>query len=107
MYSVRKTDRYEKMFYKLLSTHEQKEITEFHELLAMRPYLSKPLKSSFFREKKIDGKIIHYLIYDEFQIILMVNISTKKTQQEIIDEIIAQRELHKEYVRQLVLRDRA
>ena len=107
MYSVRKTDNYEKLFCKLLSTHEQREILDFEKALAYRPYLGKPLKSPYYREKRIDGKRIHFLIYDEFEVVLMVHISTKKTQQEVIDGVLTAREEYKEYVKQLVLRDRA
>jgi hypothetical protein len=42
----------------------------------------------FFREKRIGGKRIYSLIYEEQNAVLLVTISNKKMQQETIDKII-------------------
>ncbi len=47
----------------------------------------KPLTFDFLREKKIGGKRIYFLVYEEVNIVLLVNASNKKYQQETIDEI--------------------
>jgi putative component of toxin-antitoxin plasmid stabilization module len=41
----------------------------------------------FFREKKIGGKRVYYLIYEDLKAVLLVGVSDKKSQQETIDEI--------------------
>lgn len=41
----------------------------------------------FFREKKLNGNRIYYLVYEEFVIVLMVAVSDKRTQQGTIDDI--------------------
>ena len=41
----------------------------------------------FFREKRVGGKRVYYLVYEDLKAVLMVAISDKKTQQETIDEI--------------------
>ena len=40
------------------------------------------------REKRLDGKRIYYLIFDDLKAVLMVAVSNKKAQQKVIDYII-------------------
>ncbi len=47
------------------------------------------MKSVFFREKKLNGRRVYYLVYEEFVVVLMVCISNKKSQQAKIDYIKA------------------
>ena len=51
------------------------------------PYQGKPLGYEWFRELKLNGKRIYFLIYDKTQKIGLVAISDKNTQQATIDEI--------------------
>ena len=53
----------------------------------VEPHLGKPLGYIFFREKKLNGTRIYYLVYEEFVIVLMVAVSDKKTQQDTIEDI--------------------
>jgi hypothetical protein len=101
MYAVFRTQKYEKLFNKVLSSHEQREIEDFELKLAERPYLGDSLGTPFFREKKIDGKRVYFIIYDDLKVVCMMRISTKKNQQETIDEIKRQMYLNKEFVKQL------
>ena len=79
MYAVFRTARFDKEFQKQLSPQEQKEIEHFEKTqLTANPYLEKPLGYRFFREKKIDGKRIYYLVYEELQAVLLVGVSDKK-----------------------------
>ena len=51
------------------------------------PYVGDSLGYRFFREKRVGGKRVYYLVYEDLKAVLMVAISDKKTQQETIDEI--------------------
>lgn len=103
--------RYKKECLKVLSTKEQTEIEDFERnTLPSTPYVGDQLVYPFFREKKIDGKRILYLIYDEFRAVLMVAVVNKKMQQSTIDFIKQHLPLYREYakeeIRQLVLSGR-
>jgi len=50
--------------------------------LEENPYTGKPLGLKYFREKKVKGYGIYYLIYDNLSIIYTIAISTKKKQQK-------------------------
>jgi len=43
---------------------------------------------SFFREKKFDGKRLHFLIYNSINTIFVIAISDKKAQQSTINQIL-------------------
>ncbi len=55
--------------------------------LAENPYVGKPLGYPFLREKKISGRRVYYLIYDDLGLVLLVATSDKKDQQATIDHI--------------------
>ena len=63
------------------------EIQNFEIKLSENPFVGKPLGLVFFREKKLNGRRVYYLIYEKFVIVLMVAISDKKTQQPTIEAI--------------------
>ena len=55
--------------------------------LAENPHIGKPLGYPYLREKKIGGRRIYYLIYDDLKLVLLVAVSDKKNQQAAIDHI--------------------
>ncbi len=55
--------------------------------LAENPYVGKPLSYAFLREKKIGGRRVYYLIYDDLNLVLLVATSDKKDQQSTINHI--------------------
>ena len=55
--------------------------------ISEKGFTGDPLGLRFLREKRISGKRIYFLVYEEFKAVLMVSISDKKTQQETIDKI--------------------
>ena len=55
----------------------------------MHPMAGDPLRYAFFREKRVSELRIYYLIYEEHRIILIVGISDKKAQAELIDWVCA------------------
>lgn len=85
-FKVFRTKTFDKEFDKLPKT-EQREIENFEKNLSENPFVGKPLGLVFFREKKLDGRRVYYLIYEDFVIVLMVAIGDKKAQQATIDSI--------------------
>jgi len=66
--------------------------------LSFNPYAGKPLTYSFLREKRFNRKRIYYLVYDEFNVILVISIGNKKIQQHTIDDIKNNFSFYKKYV---------
>lgn len=87
MFRVFKAPKFDKKVDKLLDKKEKEELDKFIEELKEGKIKGKVLTYEFLREKKIGGKRVYFLIYDEIAIILLVNSSKKKYQQETIDEI--------------------
>ncbi len=86
MYRVYRTETFDKKIRKL-SAEEQKRIENIEQQLKENPFVGKPLGYRFFREKKVGGKRIYYLVYDDLKVVLLVAVSDKKTQQATIDMI--------------------
>jgi len=55
--------------------------------LAENPFVGKSLSYPFLREKKIGGRRIYYLIYEDLNLVLLVALSEKKDQQATIHHI--------------------
>ncbi len=89
MYKVLRTEEFERKIEKFLSIGERLRIDKIEQELAEEGFTGKPLGYSFFREKRINGKRVYFLICDELKIVLMASISDKKKQQKTIDEIKA------------------
>ncbi len=87
MFKILRTDEFERAVDKFLVAAERARLDKIEQELAENAYMGKPLGYSFFREKRIDGKRVYFLIYDEFKVILMVSASDKKKQQQTIDRI--------------------
>ncbi len=88
MYAVYRTAKFDKELAKRLSNEEQKEVENLEKTqLINNPYTGDPLGYRFFREKKLGGKRVYFLVYDDLKAVLMVAISDKNTQQETIDGI--------------------
>ena len=73
--------------YEKLSKSEQERIDKVKEQLKTNPYVGKPLGYKFFREKRVDGKRLYYLVYEDVIVVLLVTLSDKKAQQATIDAI--------------------
>ncbi len=67
--------------------------------------VGKPLGFTFIREKKFNGNRLYFLIYEEWNIILLWGISGKKDQSIKIQTIKATLEELKEYVRKKITID--
>ena len=87
MYEVFKIELFKKIETKLLDQKESQELSNLIEELKKGHIIGKPLSYEFFREKRIRGKRIYFLIYEEIRMILLVGVSTKKDQQATINII--------------------
>ena len=85
-YKIFTTDEFDKQFRKLDKQLQQviaKEIDQLEE----NPYLGKPLGYKFFRERKILNYRVYFLVYEDYVVVFVITISTKKDQQNAIDKI--------------------
>ncbi len=55
--------------------------------LAENPFVGKQLTYKFLREKHLGGRRVYYLVYEDFNVVLLVATSGKKDQQATIDHI--------------------
>lgn len=84
---------------KLLPKAYQEQIMNFIAELKESYDVGKPLGYPFFREKRVDGYRLYFLIYEDVQTVLLVTISDKKAQQETIDRIKEQLDFYRELIR--------
>ncbi len=70
MYKIFKTSEFEKKFDQL-DSNLQRQIEKEISQLETNPYLGKHLGYKLFREKKIRGYRIYYLIYEEMLLYLL------------------------------------
>jgi len=88
-----------------LSRKEQEKIENFEKKqLTENPFVGDPLGYNFFREKRLNGGRVYYLIYEDVVIVLLVGISDKKTQQATIDQIKLHLSLYYDYVKNRLLK---
>ena len=85
-YKIFTTDEFNHRFSKL-DRQLQEQIRKEIDQLGDNPYAGKPLGYTFFREKKIQNYRFYYLIYDEFVVVFVITMSTKKDQQNAINKI--------------------
>ena len=84
---IEQTELFENKFQKLIPRNIQPEVKKQILKLAENPFNSKPLGNKFFREKKIKKWRIYFLVYQDKLVICFVDLSDKKTQQKIINEV--------------------
>ena len=101
MFRVFRTEWYEKKLFKL-SHQEQKRVLRFEQDLKQNPYSGKPLGYEFFREKKFNGKRLYFLVYESHNVVFLITISDKKTQQQIIDIIKTNLDVYKEQLEKIL-----
>ena len=86
MYTVIGTNAYLKALKKWPRAGVE-EAEQLPKKLAQNPTIGKPLTYPFLREKKIGGRRIYYLIYDDLKLVLLIATSGKKDQQATINHI--------------------
>jgi mRNA-degrading endonuclease RelE of RelBE toxin-antitoxin system len=88
-----------------LSVSDQNMIEKIFKQLKNNPYVGDQIRYRFFREKRLREKRLYYLVYDDLSSVLMITISGKKVQQDIIDDIVKLFPEYKELTRKLVDND--
>lgn len=86
MYKIFTTEEFDRQF-KKLDPQIQRQISKEIDQLETNPHSGKPLGYTFFREKKVQNYRVYYLLYDEYVVVFVITISTKKDQQDAIDKI--------------------
>ena len=86
MYKIFTTKEFDKIFDKL-DTSIKKQVEKEIGQLENNPYVGKPLGYKFFREKKVKNYRVYYLVYEEYIVVFIITISTKKDQQDAINMI--------------------
>ena len=84
---------------RLLPKDYQEQIQGFIKELKQNYNTGRPLGYPFFREKKMGKYRLYFLIYEDVDTVLLVTISDKKAQQDIIDTIKSQLDYYKELIR--------
>ena len=85
-FKIYTTEEFNKLFNKL-DKELQKQIGKEIDQLEKDPYVGKPLGYKFFREKKIKNYRIYYLIYEDYLVVFVITLSSKKGQQKAINTI--------------------
>lgn len=101
MYDVYRTNRFNKEVDKL-SNEEVKRIDKIVNQLKVNPYVGDQLQIKVLREKRINGKRVYYLIFDDLHSVLMIATSDKKAQQKVIDFIIDNVNNYRENLKKLM-----
>ena len=101
MFRAFRANWYEKKL-KKLSTKEQEITQKFEQDLKQNPYQGSPLGYTFFREKRINGKRMYYLIYDSHKVVFLITISDKKVQQDVINVVKANLDVYKEQIEKIL-----
>ena len=65
----------------------QRQINNIEDQLEENPYVGKPLGTRWFREKRIEGYRVYYLIYEDLKAVYIITLSGKKDQQRTINTI--------------------
>ena len=87
MFKVYRTSEFERLMNKLLTKEEQTRVNNIEKEISEKGFTGDSLGFKFLREKRISGKRIYFLVYEDLESALMVSISDKKAQQETIDKI--------------------
>ena len=94
---VYETETFSKL-YDSLDRDEKKWIKKIIEQLKENAKVGKPLRFSWFREKKYKDRRLYYLVYQKLDKVLLVAFGKKKDQQKIIDHILENKDKYKKIV---------
>ncbi len=97
------TEGFEKQFNKTIPLSLQSQLWRRINKLKENPYVGKPLGDKSFRELKAEKFRVYFMVYEEKVLVMMVGVSDKKRQQEVIDAIKKNRYLLDEFVKNLNL----
>ena len=101
MYEWYKTKRFDKETTKM-SNEEMKRVDRIIDQLKINPYVGDQLQIKILREKRLNGKRVYYLIFEDLKSVLMIAISNKKAQQKVINFIIENIGTFRGYLKDLI-----
>ena len=81
------TERFERKFSRVIPENLKEHALKKIRRLSENPHLGKPLKFNFVRELKAGKFRIYFIVFEKEVLVLMVNVSDKKDQQETINAI--------------------
>ena len=92
---------YQKVISKL-PLAEREEIQKIALQLTENPYVGDQLQIKYLREKRLKEKRLYYLIFEDLNVVLIVAMSNKKTQQKTIDSILSRINEYRDYMLKLL-----
>lgn len=98
MFRVFTTEEFDRQFKNLDKSESEAVRKILNKLREQGGSVGKPLRVSYFREKKFGGKRLYFLSYEDFMVVLAVAISNKKEQQKVIDRIISDIDSYKDLI---------
>ena len=99
MFKVFTTEEFDKDFNKLDKSEQIRAVKVIKQLKEQGDQVGKPLSGlSFFKEKRLNGKRLYFLVYKDISIILALTISDKKAQQVTINQILVDIAEYQRYV---------
>lgn len=100
-YAVYVTESFEKDV-ENLSKSEKEILQRIFLQLKENPYVGDDVRYKFFREKRMGVKRVYYLVYDDFNAVLVVAFGGKKAQKETINEIVKSLPEFKTYLKKIL-----
>jgi len=94
---IYETETFSKL-YESMEKEEREWISKIKVQIKENPYVGKPLKFEWFREKKFVNKRLYYLIYQNLKRVLLVAFGSKKNQQKIIGYILKSKDRYKKII---------
>ena len=94
---VLETETFSRLF-DVLEGKEKEWIKKVIGQLKENSKVGKPLGFEWFREKKLGGKRLYYLVYEESNTVLLVAFGGKKNQQRIIAHVLQNKERYEKIV---------
>ena len=85
LYKIFTTEEFDKDFERLDNSEKIRIKNIFRQLEEKGGNIGKSLSRSFLREKKLNGKRLYFLFYEEYGSILVIAMSDKKTQKITIN----------------------
>ncbi len=90
-FEIFETELFSKIFASL-DKREQTWIAKIKDQLRQNPFAGKPLRFSWLKEKKFENKRLYFLVSEKTKRILLIAFATKKDQQQVIDQIVFDKE---------------
>ena len=92
---------YEEVISKL-SSKDQERIDSLIQQFTINPYVGDSLQIKSVREKRLNGKRIYHIVFEDLKLVLIVAISDKKIQQKTINSIRSNINEYRDYAKSIV-----